>query len=240
VTATNLLPDAVVRYAEHEQAIIDLHLPSTPNGTLVVLVHGGFWKERYDRTHTRAQARALAEDGYLVATPEYRRVDGGGGWPVTGTDLEEAVSALPGLAGGLDLDWDHAALIGHSAGGHLALWLLSRPLPIAFEVVVGMAPVCDLVRADELHLGSDAVARLLGVAPITDADPMTLLTDAPGPDVVLVHGTLDDDVPVELSRRFVETHDWARLVELEDTGHYEFLDPATPAFRAVESRLHPR
>jgi len=239
VPESPLLPDAVVRYDEHELAIIDLHLPRHPNGTLVVLVHGGFWKEVFDRTHTRDQARALADAGYLVATPEYRRVRGGGGWPTTGTDLENAVTALPGLLDGLGLAWDRAVMTGHSAGGHLALWLLSRPLPITFDVVVGIAPVADLARAQELHLGNDAVGRLLDGRPVTDADPMTLLTEAPAAHVVLIHGTEDEPVPIELSRRFTARHPWAPLTELPGTGHFEFLDPTTPAWAEVVATLDP-
>jgi len=233
----DLLPDAVVRYGDHEVAVIDLHLPSVPNGTLVVLIHGGFWKQEFDRRHTRDQARALADAGYLVATPEYRRVGGGGGWPITGTDLEEALLALPDLVEDLGFGWERAAMTGHSAGGHLALWLLSRDLPIDFDVVVGIAPVCDLVLADELHLGADAVARLLEGGPVTDADPMTLLVDAPDAQVHLVHGVDDDTVPVELSRGFAARHPWAELTELRGVGHFEFLDPSTSAFRAVESAV---
>lgn len=234
---TDLLPDAVVRYAEHELAVVDLHLPSVPNGTLVVLVHGGFWKQQFDRTHTREQARALADAGYLVATPEYRRVGGGGGWPTTGEDLEAAVRALPGLVAELGFGWDRATMTGHSAGGHLALWLLSRELPIAFDVVVGIAPVCDLVRADELGLGSGAVARLLDGAPITDADPLTLLGHAPAARVHLVHGVLDETVPIELSRRFAAAHPWAEVTELAGVGHFEFLDPSTPAWVEIVRRI---
>jgi acetyl esterase/lipase len=229
----DLLPDAVVRYGEHDLAVIDLHLPATPNGTLVVLVHGGFWKEAFDRTHTRDQARDLAERGFLVATPEYRRVGGGGGWPTTADDLEAAVNALPELLAGLGLSWSRAAMTGHSAGGHLALWLLSRPLTVAFDLVIGMAPVCDLVLADQLHLGSDAVARLLDGVPVEQADPMTLLTEAPRATVRLIHGTDDEPVPIELSRGFARTHPWAPLTELPSTGHFEFLDPSTAAWAAV-------
>lgn len=232
-----MLPDAVVRYADDDLAVIDLHLPPHPNGTLVVLVHGGFWKERYDRTHTRAQARALADAGFLVATPEYRRVGGGGGWPTTADDVEAAVRALPGLLTGLGLAWDRAAMTGHSAGGHLALWLLTRNLPIDLDVVVGIAPVCDLAYCDELRLGDDAAAGLLDGAPVSEADPMTLLVEAPNAHVRLVHGTEDEDVPIELSRRFVAKHPWASLTELPGVGHLEFLDPRTSAWRAVVQSL---
>jgi acetyl esterase/lipase len=236
----DLLPDTVIRYAEHEGAVVDLHVPDVPNGTLVVLVHGGFWKERYDRTHTRAQARSLADAGYLVATPEYRRVGGRGGWPTTADDVEGAVRSLPGLLGGLGLGWERAVLVGHSAGGHLALLLATRSLPVAFEVIVAMAPVCDLVRADELGLGDNAVARFLQGAPVADADPMTLITSPPAAAVRLVHGTDDDTVPIELSRGFVAQHRWASLTELRRTGHFEFLDPTSAAWIAVARELSRR
>ena len=77
-----MLPDATVRYADHDDAVIDLHLPDDPPDRLVVLIHGGFWKAEWDRRPTRPFARALADAGCLVATPEYRRVGIGGGWPV--------------------------------------------------------------------------------------------------------------------------------------------------------------
>ena len=233
----DLLPDAVVRYGEHELAVIDLHVPSDPTGTLVVLVHGGFWKQAFDRTHTRAQARALAEAGFLVASPEYRRVGGGGGWPTTAHDVEAAVNAIPELVNGLDLTWDRAVLTGHSAGGHLAAWLLTRPLALEFALVVPVAGVVDLELADELHLGSDAVARFLDGAPITEADPLTLLGARPRAAVRLVHGVEDDTVPVELSRRFVAAHPWADLVELPGVGHFEFLDPDSTAWAALHTAL---
>ncbi|RNL81308.1 alpha/beta hydrolase family protein [Nocardioides marmorisolisilvae] len=230
---TDLLPDAVVRYGDHELAVIDLHVPVEANGTLVVLVHGGFWKQQFDRTHTREQARALADAGYLVATPEYRRVGGGGGWPTTALDVEAAVNALPVLIAGLGLTFERAALTGHSAGGHLVTWLLTRALAVDFDRVVPVAGVVDLVLADERHLGSDAVLRFLDGAPVTEADPMTLLTAAPNAVVQLLHGADDDTVPIELSRRFVAAHPWAELVELPGVGHFEFLDPADPAFDAL-------
>lgn len=236
---TDLLPDAVLRYADFDEGLIDLHLPTAPNGTLVVLIHGGFWMQEWDRTHTRAQARALAAHGFAVATPEYRRVGGAGGWPITAHDVEAAVTALPELLTGLDLTFERIAVVGHSAGGHLALWLLSRPVAATVERVVALAPVADLVRARDLDLDDGAVTRFLGGAPITEADPMTLLTGPPSAEVVLVHGDTDPLVPLELSRRFVSEHPWARLIELGSTGHFEFLDPRSTAWDQVLDLLDP-
>ena len=123
--------------------------------------------------------------------------------------------------------------VGHSAGGHLVLWLATRGL--ALDLVVPVAGVCDLVRADELGLGSGAVAALLGGHPVTDADPATLHDGPPGPRVVLVHGAADDTVPLELSQRFVARHPWAELVTVPGTGHFEFLDPREPAWQVLTS-----
>ena len=88
-------PDATFRYDDRADAVVDVHLPPAQARGLLFLVHGGFWKQEWDRTHTRPMARALADDGWLVATPEYRRVRGGGGWPTTGDDVRRAFDLLP-------------------------------------------------------------------------------------------------------------------------------------------------
>jgi acetyl esterase/lipase len=223
------LPDATVRYADHDDAVIDLHLPrERTRGTLVVL-HGGFWKQEWDRRHTREEARALADEGWLVATPEYRRVGGGGGWPTTGQDVLTAVRRLPELLDGLDLEVGELSAVGHSAGGHLVLWLSTRhPLRRA----VALAPVCDLREAIRLRLGDDATIRFLGDHDPEEADPMTLLAERPGADVVLVHGVDDENVPVSLSRNLVAAHPWVRLVEVPG-GHFEPIEPGSPVWPEV-------
>ena len=229
------LPDATVRYAGHEDAVIDLHLPggSRPTRTstpLVVLLHGGFWKQEWDRRHTRAQARAIADLGAVVATPEYRRVRGGGGWPVTGDDVHLAVRRLPDLLDELGIATGPTTLIGHSAGGHLALWLSSLDLPVTR--VVALAPVCDLREAIRLHLGDDATQALLGDADPAEADPMTLLDRQPGASIAIAHGVDDDTVPVSLSRGFVARHPWVELHEVP-TGHMEVIEPGSAAWPTV-------
>jgi acetyl esterase/lipase len=232
-----LLPDAVLRYAAFDEGIIDLHLPSRPNGGLLFLVHGGFWREQYDRKHTRGLARALAELGYLVATPEYRRVDGAGGWPITAEDVAAAYVALPGLLAGLGRAYNRTVTVGHSAGGHLVLWLASRPLTAPPSRTVALAPVADLNLARGLDLSNGAVNAFLSGTPIADADPMSLLDTPPPGAVVLVHGELDRPVPVELSRSFAAAHPWAELIELAGLDHFEFLEPDGPAWQALVDAL---
>src|ERR1700712_1106717 len=113
-------PDATFRYDERADAVIDVHLPGSDPQGLLFLVHGGFWKQEWDRTHTRSMARALADDGWVVATPEYRRVRGGGGWPTTGEDVRLAFDALPEILRELGVESSRTVVTGHSAGGHLA------------------------------------------------------------------------------------------------------------------------
>jgi dipeptidyl aminopeptidase/acylaminoacyl peptidase len=233
------LPDATVRYAAHEDAVIDVHLPggSPPTGPdtpLVVLLHGGFWKQEWDRRHTRAQARALSDLGLVVTTPEYRRVRGGGGWPATGDDVHLAVRRLPDLLAGLGIATGSTAYLGHSAGGHLALWLATRDVPV--DSVVALAAVCDLGEAIRLRLGYDATVALLGGADPAVADPMVLLADRPAADVHLVHGVDDDDVPVSLSRGLAERYPWITLHEVPG-GHMEVIEPGSVSWPTVIDAL---
>jgi acetyl esterase/lipase len=233
------LPDATVRYASHEDAVVDLHLPggsppTRPDTPLVVLLHGGFWKQEWDRRHTRPMARALAEHDSVVATPEYRRVGGGGGWPVTGDDVLLAVRRLPELLDGLGIATGPMLVTGHSAGGHLALWLATLDLPIA--KVVPLAPVCDLREAMRLGLGGNATQAFLGGADPSAADPMTLLDQRPEVPVSIVHGVDDEPVPVSLSRGLVRRHPWIELHEVPG-GHMEPIEPGSVTWPSVLDAL---
>ncbi len=233
------LPDATVRYAAHEDAVVDLHLPggslpAPPGAPLVVLLHGGFWKQEWDRRHTRPLARALAGRGLVVATPEYRRVRGGGGWPMTGEDVRLAVRRLPELLAGLDIHTGPPAVTGHSAGGHLALWLAT--LPLAIERVVALAPVGDLREAIRLHLGDDATQAMLGETDPELVDPMVLLADRPDAAVHVVHAVGDDVVPISLSRGLVERHPWIDLHPVPG-DHFTVIQDSGPVFDLVHRLL---
>ena len=225
----------MVRYADHDDAVIDLHLPEGPAERLVVLLHGGFWKAEYDRRHTRPMARALAEAGCTVATPEYRRVGAGGGWPVTGDDVLDRGHPPPrALLGSLGIAAGTPVVTGHSAGGQLALWLAGTGVPI--ERVVALAPVCDLREAIRLDLGAGAAQALLDGADPDPADPMVLLTSRPSAGVVVIHGVDDDDVPLSLSRGLVERHPWVELHEVPG-GHMGLIEPGSAVWQTVLSAL---
>jgi acetyl esterase/lipase len=237
VPVVDLLPDAVLRYADHDEAVVDVHLPEASSGAVVVLVHGGFWKAEWDRRHTRPLARRLALDGYVVVTPEYRRVGDGGGWPTTAGDVRRAVTKLPDLLEAVGVRAARTTLVGHSAGGHLVLWLANE---VAVDRVVALAPVCDLREAARLELGGRATQAFMGGGPdevdYDPADPMVRLAARPAADVVVLHGEGDEDVPIELSRRLVARHRWIRLTTLA-CGHFELIEPEEPACGVVRGSL---
>jgi acetyl esterase/lipase len=234
--STDLLPDAVIRYDDHADALLDVHMPEQPNGVTVLLLHGGFWKTAWDRTHTRPMATALARAGVLVATPEYRRVGpgGSGGWPSTGADVRRAATRLPELLAGIDEQVGVLRVTGHSAGGHLALWLSTTDLLV--DRVVALAPVCDLAEAIRLRLGSDAARAFLGEIEPDEADPMVLFDTRPAAEIVIVHGVDDDVVPISLSRGFAQRHPWVELREVPG-GHFEVIEPDSTAWPTVVSAL---
>jgi acetyl esterase/lipase len=253
-------PDLAIRYGADPDQVADLRLPAVPatghaSAPLVVLLHGGFWRAAYDRAHTGPLAAALAAEGFVVCTPEYRRVGlPGGGWPGTFDDVAAAVDVLPGLAleaTGGRADPGRLVLAGHSAGGHLALWAASRHMlppgaPWSAPAsrsrgVVGLAAISDLISGYRLGLSHGAVAELLGGGP--DAQPSRYALTNPagllptGLPVRLVHGCADDTVPCEMSLDYAvraqAAGDDVRCAALPGAGHYELIDPLSAAWPAV-------
>ncbi|MFJ9612912.1 alpha/beta hydrolase family protein [Streptomyces noursei] len=228
-------PDRTVAYGPHPDQVVDLYGRWPGTGPLVVLLHGGFWRAAYDRRHLSPCAAELARRGLPVALAEYRRVGAGGGAPQTFQDVTAAVATAAEAGAAPGDPPRELVLVGHSAGGHLALLAAARPGPVTR--VVAVAPVADLARAHELGLSGGAVAELLGAGPgfagrLADADPVR--HPPAGVPVTLLHGTADPDVPPDLSRRYAAAHPAATaLRELPGTGHYAPVTPGTDAFRTL-------
>lgn len=233
-------PDRTVAFGPRATEVYDVWDPTAPTaeaGLTVVLVHGGFWRAAYDRHHLEPLATALAANGFTVASLEYARIGmPGGGWPGTGADVAAAMAAL---AADPDLPQRFVA-VGHSAGGHLVLWLGSRPDVRGLLGVVSLAGACDLRLVDELGL-SDGVAReLVGYTPDKDpdawhdADPAVQSLHVPA---TLLHGTDDDIVPLTVSTTYAGSRTFAdaavRLLVLPEADHFAVIDPGHPAYREV-------
>ena len=250
--------DVRIPYGPDPLQFGDLRLPPGPGPwPVAVVVHGGFWKAAYSLDHIGWLCQALTRAGYATWSLEYRRVgQPGGGWPGTFLDLAQGVRHVRLLAGRYPLDAARVAVVGHSAGGHLALWVAgahrvpaASPLRVEDSLpvrgAVSLAGVNDLRRAWEMRLGSDAVAALLGGGPddhpdrYAAASPQALLPL--GVRQALVHGTADPNVPYELGQRYHEAAqaagDDAVLLTLPDLGHFEVIDPYSDAWPAVRQAV---
>src|SRR5262245_9145059 len=157
--------DARVPYGTAPQQFVDLRVPSGPGPhPVVLLIHGGCWRSSINLDNISMLAAALKNAGVATASIEYRRIgDEGGGAPGTFDDVEAAFNRLPALAREHRLDLRRLAVAGHSAGGHLALWLAGRHAS-AVRAVFALAPVGDL-RAASGKVCGDAIPQLLGAQP---------------------------------------------------------------------------
>src|SRR5690349_14221863 len=203
-------PDAVVRYGPAEAQVVELFLPKTKGPhPVVVLLHGGcFLKEFEGLAQTSAIAADLAGRGYAVWNVDYRKLgEAGAGYPGTFQDVGTALDGLRHEAAANDLDLGRVVVLGHSAGGHLALWAAGRgripaasPLhaadPLPVRAVIAMAGIGDLQGQGgvfALPCGADTLDRLLDTAhrkdPYADTSPAALLP--PAAKVVMVHGVFD-------------------------------------------------
>jgi acetyl esterase/lipase len=242
-------PDHRDRYGPDALHLVDLFAPhGTTSGSagrgLVILLHGGFWRARWDRTHLYPMAAAIAAAGFAVALPEYRRVgDPGGGWPGTGDDVLRLLDTVPELAESRFGAANRMVVVGHSAGGHLSVWAAgarTREVEHPIDLVVSLAGVLDLTAAHDLRLSDDAVGELLGeraddAEALEAADPMQ--RPLPPVPLTLLHGAVDDEVPSSFTRAFAARDPRIRLIELPDAGHYELIDPASTAWPDVLAAL---
>jgi acetyl esterase/lipase len=211
--------------------------PGRETYRVVVLVHGGFWKQGYGLNLMTPLADDLADRGYAVWNIEYRRVgQPGGGWRGTLDDVAAAVRFEPSLAKAAGFEATDVSIVGHSAGGHLALWLGGLDdFAVPIKIAVGQGPVADLEAAAAADLGGGAVQSLLGGTP--DEVPERYRFAQPARSTgttrqVAVVGRNDDIVPPEFSRGF-------ETIEVPDTDHFDLIDPASTAWSTVVNLLGP-
>jgi acetyl esterase/lipase len=246
-------PDHVEHYGSGRQ-VVDVWPAETDTAApLVILVHGGFWRDDYDRRHLRPAAVALARAGFTVAAPEYRRSKRTTpGWPATFSDIAEAIDRIPPLLEGLDrIDVTRIVLAGHSAGGHLALWAAAldrlppdtvwyRDTMSPIAAVLALAPVAHLRAAHRDGLGGGAVSRLLGGSPQDVPDRYNLcdpILRAPRIPTIILHGECDAVVPIRLSRDMADLHPTMELRALAGVDHFDLIDPLSGAWQNVTEAL---
>lgn len=243
-----------MRYGDHPQQVANLHLPAGADGPwpCVVLVHGGFWRSGWDRTLMTPLALDLAERGLAVWNVEYRDTGAdGGGWPTTLLDVAAAVDHLAGVP---EVDTARIATCGHSAGGHLAVWLAARHRLAAAApgatprvrpvAAVSQAGVLDLVAGALDRLGNGAVQALIGGEPHDHPDRYAVASPAAlvplGVPQLLLHGAQDDVVPASQSTGYAALArakgDDVELVVLE-ADHFDVIDRTQAAWALAADRL---
>jgi acetyl esterase/lipase len=242
------------RYGDDASQLGELFLPDD-NGRLagvVVVIHGGYWRARYDRSLMTALCEDLAAHGLAAWNLEYRRVGNGGGWPETFLDVAAGVDLLAGLDAPLDLD--RVGAVGHSAGGHLALWAAARArLPagapgasprVRPRAVVSQAGVADLRLAAVTSPSDEPTRELLGGASdvFALASPRELVPL--GVDQLVLHGDRDETVAIEIAHAYAgaatAAGDPCELRVLPGVGHFEHIDASTETWRIARDWLAER
>jgi acetyl esterase/lipase len=240
--------DARVAYGTDPNQFGEIRLPKGKGPfPLVMNIHGGFWRAKYDLAHAGHLCAALTAKGLATWNIEYRRVGNpGGGWPGTFEDIRNAYRFLPQLSKRYDIDANKVVVMGHSAGAQLALCLAAHERSL--RKVVSLAGVVDLQQAWELHLSNDAVVEFLGGKPsevpehYREADPMRLALDH-ATTQWLIHGSADDVVPSSFSRSCAQQKktkgEDVHSLEISAAGHFDLIDPRSQAWNKVQdTALH--
>lgn len=222
----------------------------------VLMIHGGCWRSSLSNLHIMDYAAEdLRQRGIAVWNIEYRGADRpGGGYPGTFQDVNAAADALVARGKTWGLRTDRIVVLGHSAGGQLALWLGARAklpkasplrdrrrLDVAWVVSLGGLP--DLSTAQE-GCGDKAVERLLAGSTnpdrLSDTSPARLLP-SPTPRI-LIHGQLDDTSPPAQGKAYVgqaraanDIRAWTYAIAGE--GHVEEIAPGSRTWAAVAAGL---
>ncbi|KXI29986.1 alpha/beta hydrolase [Paraglaciecola hydrolytica] len=227
------MPDDTVSYGADPLQTASIWFAKGPfarESKLVVLVHGGCWLNAYDIKHTYALSTALAQAGYAVWSLEYRRTgDAGGGWPGSLNDVEAGIQRLTSYAP-KSFYFENTVVIGHSAGGHLAL--LAGGKIAELRGVIGLAAITDLAeysrgqnncqQASKGFMGgsvSELPEQYLQANPITQ--PLHKHT-------VLLQGDADNIVPVTQATALK-----VPLVMQQGAGHFDWVHPGSPAFQTL-------
>jgi acetyl esterase/lipase len=249
-------PGPILAYGPDPLQHVELWKPAGKGPfSVVLMLHGGCWQTAVAKADImHAAAADLMKRGIAVWNVEYRGVDvAGGGYPGTFEDVAAAADMLGREGPKLGLDTKHVVAVGHSAGGHLALWLAgrpkiaktsvlwsARPLPIVGVLSQGGLPDLAQAKAEAQEAcGVDAIDKLVGPPTAThpdvyaDTSPPRLLPLGPATMQILVAGEQDPISPPHFSKNYVDRWpkgDYGALAIFGDAGHFELITPTTAAW----------
>ncbi|MET0596366.1 MAG: alpha/beta hydrolase [Mesorhizobium sp.] len=260
MTQPQVKADARIAYGDAPAQVVDLFLPKGRGPhPVVILLHGGCYLAEYQGLpQVSGVAADLARRGFAVWNVEYRKLgEPGAGYPGTFLDVADAVDRIRVEAPRYGLDTKRVMALGHSAGGHLALWAAARgalpkssPLwradPLKIRAVISLGGIGDLKGQGEVFAGAcgaEPIPKIIGKAerqnPYADTSPAELLPT--GARVVMISGAFDHVMPPFTGRAFVarlrKAGDSADVIALPDAGHYDVVIPTTEAWKAVAATL---
>ena len=245
--------DVRIPYGDDQFQFADLRLPEGPGPhPVIILIHGGCWLAEYDIVHSGKLAEGFANNGIATWSLEYRRIGNkGGAWPGTFQDIGKGADHLLKVANKYSLDTNRIIVSGHSAGGHLALWLAARKQfsnsrlfssenPVPLKGVLALAPAADLAYLHESGACDDVVDKLMEGSPQTYPDRYA---QASIPELVplgipqiLVIGRYDEDWR-KVGYRYLEVAraagDQVDEIDAPESGHFEMIDPDSTTWPSV-------
>lgn len=248
--------DHRISYGKDPLQFGELRLPKGEGPhPLAIILHGGCWLSEYGLSYMGHLSASLTEAGVATWSLEYRRVGNeGGGWPGTFQDVAQGTDYLRVLAKTYSLDLNRVVAVGHSAGGHLALWLAARkqlpnnsPLyaadPIPLSGVIPLAAITDLRKTGTACDGT--VGKLMGGSAkdfsdrYSQSSPIDLLPL--GVKQTIIHGEVDNIVPLSMAKDYTEAakqkSEEVKLVVIEKAGHFELVDPQSAAWQKVKDEV---
>ena len=251
-----VLADHRIAYGEHPEQFGELYLPkSNKKNPVIILLHGGCWQAQHSLDKLGQLSKALTQIGYAVWNLEFRRLGNGGGWPTTFEDVAKGADFLSSLAQKFSLDLTNTTAMGHSAGGHLALWLAGRhhlpktsqlylETPLKIRRVVSLAGIPDLVEGAKQNICRGACETLVGgssdqfLERYKQASPHYLLPlNIPHWHLV---GENDPIVPVSYLQPFIQNSMRQDKVEfriIPKIGHFEMVMPDTASWNTIKEAL---
>ena len=254
-------PDRTVRYGEHERQVVDVYLPRGEGPhPVVVMIHGGCWSAPWDRNLMNHASDDLRKRGIAVWNIDYRVIENGNGYPHIFDDTWAAIHALSIQGREFPLDVNRVVGVGHSAGGHLALWYASRRArwsppanvrmipPPQFDAVVSLGGLPDLELAERppgSGCGTEVIGQLIGRGQPgrsdAFADTSVPRMGALGVRQVVINGTQDRIIPThfaeDYARKMRALGDDVRVRLIERTGHIELIAPETAAWAAAVEEI---
>lgn len=248
--------DQKIAYGSDGFQFGELRLPKTAGPhPVAIVIHGGCWLSQYGLGYMGHVSAALTEAGLATWNIEYRRIGNpGGGWPGTFEDVAKATDYLPEIATKYSLDLNQVVVVGHSAGGHLALLLGARPQfkkdhplysanPLKLQGMVSLAGITDL-RKTGTACDKEVIQFTSGEAKdksaiYDQASPIALLPL--GVRQKIVQGETDNIIPMAMATEYVEAakkkNDQVELVAVERVGHFELVDPKSAAWPKVQEAV---